>query len=334
MSLRKGPFIVESNAHVNALWPLVAQLGLAATHETDQVGALRTLLSQLAILCGATVDLWRVNTNIEQVPVSWRLLITEDAHPQGNQPATATRQPDEAGCQAAVERHTVVVKNPTAKLAFPLIAWQQLQGVLVLQAPTADSKLLAWKAPLQEFVPLIATFLTMLDQPLLSLAPGEQRYLGDAVEQEVLQRQVEREISRARRNRQACAVLLLRPDQFDTLGTEIGDQMREAVMEQIGTAMQTTCRGSDLVGRYGPELFLLLLPDSDTQGASFVAQRFLEQFYVRPIVLPDHEPLYLDLSIGIALFPVDGLTTHELLQRATDALAEARRLGGRRAVAA
>ena len=132
----------------------------------------------------------------------------------------------------------------------------------------------------------------------------------------------------ARANRQGPdgpqALLLLDLDHFkdinDTLGHEAGDR----VLREAAGRIRGAVRDSDLVFRQGGDEFtvLLTLLAADTDAA-FVAEKLVQSFRA-PIVL-DGNPLYVGVSIGIAVHPRDGESADELLRAADTALFEAKR---------
>lgn len=325
---------MEMDAKTAALWPLAAELGAATSLTTGQLPLLRSTAARVAALCGASVELWRIEARDESYDEGWRLLAAERAVVPGDTLDLLSPPLDNIMRCAALRRQTIAITDPAPALCLPIIAHQRVQGVLLVRAARPASSLSSWREALEQFAPLLGLFLDTIereparsDQAAIELPANlpSQTYLGD---------HLERELARARRTRQSFAVLVVGLDQFDQLALSIGHEARDRVMQRLAVALRDTCRESDLLGRYGPDSFLLILPDSNGQGAEFAARRHLDHLYRRPIVLPGHEPLYLDISVGIALFPVDGLTSGELLASASDALATARRLGGRRAVAA
>jgi diguanylate cyclase (GGDEF)-like protein len=146
--------------------------------------------------------------------------------------------------------------------------------------------------------------------------------------------QLERELARARRTFRPCALLMTGVDRFEEFVATVGAATWEQIAQALMITLRDICRDGDMVGRQGTDRHLVFLPDADGAGAALAARRYLSQLYRRPIIVPEHEPFYLDASIGIALFPVDGSTASELLASASTALALAQQLGGRRAVAA
>ncbi len=325
---------MELEARTATLWPIIAELGMVTGQASDPLAKMRVALSHLAKACNASVELWCTSDDEPGATPSDLRLLANERPETGGVAQLFTVAPHAIIHDVVRSRQTLTLSVPEPAIAIPLLTWQRLQGILLLRAIAHDTDLLSWRAALEQFAPIVANLLVVFAAEAQSMSTVQASKIGGVIEQEVLRRQIERELARARRSRQSCAVLIAGLDQFDQLKQAIGCQLRSALVDRVGEALRSGCRDSDLLGRYGPNSFLLLLPDSDSQGATFVARRYLEHFYARPITLPGQEPIYLDLSIGLALFPVDGLTPGELIQNAADALAVARQLGGRRVVAA
>jgi diguanylate cyclase (GGDEF)-like protein len=317
-----------------ALWSLVAELGAATSFATEKLPLLRATLRRLAILCEATVELWRAGNSDDPLDQGWQLLAGEQAAGRGAVTASLTPPLDDTVLSAALCLQTIAVAAPVPALTLPVVACQRLQGVLLLRAQHPTAATLAWRTPLEAFTPILGLFLHALDLDAALIAETAFDRLAGIASKARLGDQLERELARARRARQSFSLMMVGLDRYDALGLEIGAAPRDRIAQMLAILLRDTCRDCDAIGRYGPDRFLILLPDSSGQGAQIAANRHLEQLYRRPIVLPDHEPFYLDVSIGIALFPVDGRTPGELIESANTALVAAQRLGGRRAVAA
>ena len=125
-------------------------------------------------------------------------------------------------------------------------------------------------------------------------------------------------ISFAQRNREKLAVMFLDLDRFkninDTLGHSIGDQY----LVEISRRLKHTVREEDTVSRLGGDEFILLFPGADVDAAALVASKLLEAVR-QPCFIEQHE-LTDTASIGIALYPDDGLSAEELLKHADTAM--------------
>jgi diguanylate cyclase (GGDEF)-like protein len=316
------------------LWPLVAELSAATARATGKMPVIRSTLRHLAILCEASVELWRAGEGDDPLDQGWHLLAGEMASGSGAVTASLTPPLDDTVLSAALCLQTIAVTEPLPALTLPLVACHRLQGVLLVRAQQAAAATLDWRNPLEAFTPVLGLFLHALDlDAALVSEPAFDRLAGVASAAR-LSDQLDRELARARRTRQSFTLLMVGLDRYDALGLELGAAQRDRIAQLLAVMLRDACRDSDVIGRYAPDRFLILLPDTNSQGAQIVASRQLEHLYRRPIILPGHEPFYLDVSIGIALFPVDGLTHAEMIESANNALVAARRLGGRRAVAA
>lgn len=115
------------------------------------------------------------------------------------------------------------------------------------------------------------------------------------------------------------AVILLDLDRFkqinDTLGHTIGDQLLIKVSKRI----QVLIKNKDIFARYGGDDFVITLTNivHPREAANFAEQliRTIEQ----PIQI-DNQDFFISTSIGISMYPEDGMTTEELLNRADKAL--------------
>jgi diguanylate cyclase (GGDEF)-like protein/PAS domain S-box-containing protein len=133
-------------------------------------------------------------------------------------------------------------------------------------------------------------------------------------------------LSHAQRDRTRLAVLFLDLDRFkvinDSLGHNIGDQLLQAV----GTRVATCVRESDTVARLGGDEFTLLLPAlSRSDDAAPVAQKILEAVRY-PFHLEGRE-FFITTSIGISLYPEDGLDAETLIKNADTAMYQAKEQG-------
>ncbi len=325
---------MDRETRAAAFSALVAGLGAATASATEELPTLRATLGRLAALTSGVVELWRIAGGAVHEDAGWRLLVVEQPPLPGAIPAALTPPLDDAIRSAALSRQTIALDTPTPTLALPLIAWGRVQGVLLVRAARVDADLLSWQPLLERFAPLLALCLCSLSSEEPATPRAANGYRVEPIDRACLIEQLERELARARRSRRAFAVLLIGLDRFDDLRQSIGADGQELVIGQLGAVLRATARDGDLLRRYHRDCFLLLMPDGDSQEASLVARRYLDQLYRRPLSIPGQEPLYLDFSIGIALFPVDGLTPADLVESAAAALVAARRLGGRRAVAA
>lgn len=177
----------------------------------------------------------------------------------------------------------------------------------------------------------------------------EQGALSDAVEQlrgqlihdpltglltrEQLIEHIERDTARHRRSGRGFCVALIGFDQFERRTGRYSYAVNDALLARIGPLASAELRQTDTIGRWTPQTFLVLLPDTATgaqatRGLDRLRQRLTEQ-------LPPESAAHsrLTLSCGVAEFRVDE-TWLRLIERAERGLYAARASGGNRCVLA
>lgn len=90
------------------------------------------------------------------------------------------------------------------------------------------------------------------------------------------------ELSRASREPGPVSVLMCDVDRFKTINDTHGHQSGDEILREAARRMKATVRAYDLVGRYGGEEFLILLPRCDAEGAERQAERLREAFAAEP----------------------------------------------------
>ena len=146
---------------------------------------------------------------------------------------------------------------------------------------------------------------------------------------------LDEEFARASRNGQPLAVLMMDMDNFkffnDTRGHLVGD---EALRFAAGL-FRKALRVSDIVGRYGGDEFLAILPETSREEAERTGQRIVDLLAEHPFSLDDSgQQVPLEVSIGAASFPSDTAEKQELIALADEALYDAKRMGGSQVVPA
>lgn len=145
-----------------------------------------------------------------------------------------------------------------------------------------------------------------------------------------LERTLQVEWGRALRGRHAIAVVMIDVDHFKQFNDRYGHAAGDGALAALAVAFgQGARRVYDLVGRYGGEEFLLVLPQSDAAGAAAAAERARQA--VRALDIP-HEPNgvpgRVSCSFGVAaMSPGAGGDPAELLRRADAALYAAKAAG-------
>lgn len=145
-------------------------------------------------------------------------------------------------------------------------------------------------------------------------------------------------ITEARRGLQEIAVLFLDLDNFKRINDSLGHQTGDGLLEEFSDRVLRCIRRSDVVSRNAPgeatevlarwagDEFIVLLPrPSGSAEAQRVAKRILTEV-ARPFKVGRHE-CSISTSIGIAIFPNDGVSDDKLVKSADVAMYHAKKLG-------
>lgn len=142
-----------------------------------------------------------------------------------------------------------------------------------------------------------------------------------------------KEVAYAQHTNRAFAVLAIDIDHFKAINDNFGHEAGDLVLQQVATLFSDNCRGGDYVFRMGGEEFLILLVDTNANGALGVAEKLRRQLEQERFQQPGGQALQATISIGLA--PHDGHPDYQvLLRRADQALYEAKHSGRNRVVVA
>lgn len=134
-----------------------------------------------------------------------------------------------------------------------------------------------------------------------------------------------REVARARRSGQPLSVVLLDIDHFKQVNDRHGHQAGDRVLKSLARLLRQRLRATDLIGRYGGEEFLIVMPETRAASAAMVIDSLRERF-----AHIEHQregtPLRVTFSAGIAEW-TQGVDASGLIEKADAALYQAKRHG-------
>lgn len=135
------------------------------------------------------------------------------------------------------------------------------------------------------------------------------------------------ERARCERSGEMFALVLADVDDFKRCNDQWGHACGDEVLRALARLLRGAVRATDTVGRWGGEEFLLVLPATDEDGESEVAEKIRALVASSPIVWEGHE-ISLTLTLGVAITASGDIET--ALRRADDALYAGKRLGKNR----
>ncbi|HYP23103.1 MAG TPA: sensor domain-containing diguanylate cyclase [Actinomycetota bacterium] len=132
---------------------------------------------------------------------------------------------------------------------------------------------------------------------------------------------LEKEISRAKRSGEQLTLVMLDIDHFKLLNDTHGHQVGDQILQEVGSALDKTCRDFDVPARYGGEEFAVLLPGCTTQESFSAAGR------LRKMISEMEGAVPVTASAGVATFPLHATDAAGLVKAADEALYESKRMG-------
>ncbi len=136
----------------------------------------------------------------------------------------------------------------------------------------------------------------------------------------------DRLFGQAARYKRAISVLMIDSDNLKQVNDTHGHEAGNRLLRQLAERIQAELRYTDVPARYGGDEFVVLLPETPSQGAADVAERIRESMAGKPLVY-EGQAVKSTVSIGVASFPEDGHTVDALVARADRALYKAKNNG-------
>ncbi|MBW6471991.1 MAG: diguanylate cyclase [Anaerolineaceae bacterium] len=133
-------------------------------------------------------------------------------------------------------------------------------------------------------------------------------------------------LAHAKRNQTKVAVFFLDLDGFKTINDMFGHMIGDQILIQIANRLSANIREADTVARFGGDEFILVLENI----ISIEAVKPITEKILNSIAEPyrsNGNLCQLTTSIGISIYPLDGTTTEELINKADTAMYRAKQLG-------
>ena len=133
-------------------------------------------------------------------------------------------------------------------------------------------------------------------------------------------------ISSAKRNKKQLAILFLDLDNFKSINDSLGHTMGDELLQSVASRLTACVRESDTVSRQGGDEFVILLTETtDEKYAATTADKILAML-ASPHTI-DGNDLHVTTSIGISVYPADGIDTETLIKNADTAMYHAKEIG-------
>ena len=131
----------------------------------------------------------------------------------------------------------------------------------------------------------------------------------------------------ATRHRRNAAVLALDVDRFKVINESLGHAVGDELLRAVGARLASAAREGDTVARLGGDTFLIVLADvADESHVATIADRILNAAGA-PYTIGTID-LVVTSSVGVSVFPIDGIDPSALMKNAETAMFQAKMLGG------
>jgi diguanylate cyclase (GGDEF)-like protein/putative nucleotidyltransferase with HDIG domain len=202
--------------------------------------------------------------------------------------------------------------------AFPLCQGDETLGVITLYYPGA-APCLEEHVRLMEIVARLAAGAVANGRMVSASGPStltdEVTHLPSA---RYLEQVFERETIRSQQSGHPFAVLEMDLDHFRDVNERFGQEAGDRFLMEVGRVLRSHLRERDVLVRLGEDEYAALLPGSGFAAAAVLAERLqqaVDGFALR--VNEEGQPARAGLSVGIAIYPLDGERLDDLLQRAS-----------------
>ncbi len=137
------------------------------------------------------------------------------------------------------------------------------------------------------------------------------------------------EMRRVRRYRHPMCILMIDIDRFKKINDRLGHLAGDQVLTWVARCLEEFLREVDIIGRFGGEEFIVLLPETDEEQGKGVAQRLCRQFADADFEIRN-EHIHITVSIGLSSFEPES-TLDSLIDHADQAMYAAKQAGRNRA---
>ena len=229
----------------------------------------------------------------------------------------------------SMEKHPLFANFPEAGLGsimgIPLMTGENIVGVMNMARwatggfTAAERRLLGLLADQAA----LAIMNARLHQAVANQAMSDT--LTGLPNRRALDARLENEVQRAARYKQTFAVLMLDLDGFKAINDTHGHSVGDVVLHDYAQFLSKSQRGSDFLARYGGDELMMILPETDGEGARQVSLHLKERMSAFEVALPNGSKRNLTVTGGIAIYPLHAQTASELLRSADEALYRAKR---------
>ena len=218
-------------------------------------------------------------------------------------------------------------------LAVPLLSQERLVGLLWVGRKEG---IRSYPAEEVDLLNLLAHHVAIVFENARLFESATYEGLTGLLRREAILEQLDRELERALRYGRPLTIAMADLDHFKAVNDRHGHLGGDALLRRMAQVVAEGLRGTDWVGRYGGEEFLLLLPETDLAGAAAVAEKIRHQVQGTPVPMEEGVPARVTISVGLGTLSdllgpgQERVTARDLIAAADRSLYEAKHAGRNR----
>jgi diguanylate cyclase (GGDEF)-like protein len=143
---------------------------------------------------------------------------------------------------------------------------------------------------------------------------------------------MESETFRIGRTGKTFSLIMTDIDDFKMINDTYGHNTGDAVLKKVAQLLRQTIRKQDIVSRWGGEEFLLMLPDTDREGGSLIAEKIRERVHDETFSV-DNQSFRVSITAGVSEYHPE-IPIQRCIQRADDAMYQGKKTGKNKVVEA
>jgi len=182
---------------------------------------------------------------------------------------------------------------------FPLIVEHELFAVYIVEGANVND--------FAKFS-IVATQLALQIKKISLYAEVKELSITDGLTNVFLRRhflqRFEEEIKRSMKHGYSFSLFMLDVDYFKEYNDKYGHLVGDVTLREVAKVIKETVRTVDLIGRFGGEEFVVMLPETDKDGAIATAERLRSAIARRKLKVYDEETK-VTISVGVSSYPVD-----------------------------
>jgi diguanylate cyclase (GGDEF)-like protein/putative nucleotidyltransferase with HDIG domain len=217
-----------------------------------------------------------------------------------------------------------LLPDTVSAIALPVFYADQLHGILSIESsvPIEFS---------EEEILLLRTLADLIAGALhnaLSFQKAQEQAITDGLTgvktHRFFMEALSAEWKRSTRAGRAFALVLMDLDRFKFVNDFYGHLEGDLVLQRVGHILETNCRRSDVVARYGGDEFVILMPETNMEHARQLASKLRGWVSADPLLREKN----ISASFGIACYPLHGSSPQELIQVADASMYLSKHQGG------